>query len=71
MIRLKMKIYSLILKEKLQKYQPYHQANLTGQTDLNNLTYCFKFKSISLIMFTGFKAQLDLYRDIFDSNIEL
>ena len=28
MIRLEMKDYSMILIEKLQKYQPYYQANL-------------------------------------------
>ena len=45
--------------------------DLSRQIDLNNLTYYFKNKSVSPINFTGFKASLHLYRDIFDGNIEL
>ena len=32
MIRLRMKNYDLILIEKLQKYQPYHQVILTSMS---------------------------------------
>ena len=45
--------------------------DLSRQIDLNNSTYYFKNKSVSPINFTGFKAPLHLYRDIFDGNIEL
>ena len=45
--------------------------DLSRQIDLNNLTFYFKNKSISLINFIGFKAPLHLYRDIFGGNIEL
>ena len=45
--------------------------DLSRQIDLNNLTFYFKNKSISLINFIGFKTPLHLYRDIFGGNIEL
>ena len=34
MIRLRMRNYNMILIEKLQKYQPYHQTKLTSMNIL-------------------------------------
>ena len=45
--------------------------DLRRQIDLNNLTYYFKGKSISLINVIGFKAPSHFCRDIFDGSIEL
>ena len=45
--------------------------DLRKQIDLNNSTYYFKDKIISQINFIGFKAPLNLYRYIFNGNIEL
>ena len=45
--------------------------DLSRQTGFNNLTYHFKDKRISPIIFIGFKVPLHLYRDIFDGYIEL
>ena len=39
MIRLKMKRYNMILIDKLQKYQPYHQAKLISMNMLQVKKY--------------------------------
>ena len=44
---------------------------LSRQINLNNLTYYFKSKSISPMNFTGFKAPLHFYGDIYNGNIKL
>ena len=45
--------------------------DLNRQIDHNNLTYCFKDKSISPINFICFKAPLHIYKDILNGSIEL
>ena len=45
--------------------------DLNRQIDHNNLTYCFKDKSISPINFIRFKAPLYICKDILNGNIEL
>ena len=45
--------------------------NLSIQIDINNLTYYFKNENNSTITFSGFKAILHLYRDIFNGNVKL
>ena len=44
MIRLEMKDYSMILIKKLQKYQPYYQANLISVSILLVKKYYHKIK---------------------------
>ena len=45
MIGLKMKNYSMILVEKLQKYQPYNQAKLISMNILQVNKYCLLIKN--------------------------
>ena len=54
MIRFKMKIYNMILIEKLQNYQPYHQAKLTSMSILLVKKYylLIKKKKIKQVKFT-------------------
>ena len=44
MIKLETKNYSMILLEKLQKYQPYHQAKLISLNILQVKKYCLLIK---------------------------
>ena len=60
------KIFDKIFYEKISEIK-----ELTRQSDLNNLTYYFKNKSISPVNFIDLKAPLHLYRDIFDRSIKL
>ena len=57
--------------DKLSQERMSEIKHLSRQTDLNNLTYYFKVKSISSINFVSFKASLHLYKDIFDVKIKL
>ena len=45
MIRLKMEKCTTILKEKLKKYQSYHQAKLIGMNILQVNKYCLLIKN--------------------------
>ena len=45
MIRLKMKNYNMILIEKLQKYQPYHQAKFINMNILQAEKYYLLIKN--------------------------
>ena len=45
MIRSKIKNYNIILIEKLQKYQPYHQAKLISMNMLQVNKYYFQIKN--------------------------
>ena len=44
MIRLEAKNYDAILKEKLQKYQHYHEAELLNMNIMQVRKYCFLIK---------------------------
>ena len=45
MIRSKIKNYNIILIEKFQKYQPYHQAKLISMNMLQVNKYYFQIKN--------------------------
>ena len=44
MIRLRMKNYNMVLTEKLQKYQSYHQAKLASVNIVLVKKYCLLIK---------------------------
>ena len=47
MIKLEIENYSMILIEKLQQYQPYHQAKLISMNILQVKKYCLQVKKIT------------------------